>query len=143
MTVLQVPEHLYLADKNDVSPLLSTKPSAQALTKWSSSAVVLIHDAVLVTRNVRDFKGLPNLQLEDWSRAVTRIPTYLQPAYAAFPFPALLAEDRRLLLPFSAGSGSVDSGAWACASLFVTQSCTSSVTFSVAAAEPAFSAALL
>jgi tRNA(fMet)-specific endonuclease VapC len=31
------------------------------------AAVVLAHHAVLVTRNVRDFKGLPKLQFDDWS----------------------------------------------------------------------------
>ena len=31
------------------------------------AAVVLVHAAILVTRNLRDFEGLPDLQLEDWS----------------------------------------------------------------------------
>lgn len=31
------------------------------------AAVVLVHDAILVTRNLRDFKGVLGLQLEDWS----------------------------------------------------------------------------
>jgi tRNA(fMet)-specific endonuclease VapC len=31
------------------------------------AAVVLVNNGVLVTRNLRDFKGLPDLHLEDWS----------------------------------------------------------------------------
>jgi tRNA(fMet)-specific endonuclease VapC len=31
------------------------------------AAVVLVHDAVLVTRNMRDFKRLAGLRLADWS----------------------------------------------------------------------------
>ena len=38
------------------------------------AAIVLIHGVVLVTRNMRDFKGIPRLQLEDWSSVSTRNP---------------------------------------------------------------------
>src|SRR5262249_709475 len=31
------------------------------------AVAVLVNDAILVTRNLRDFKGIPGLQLEDWS----------------------------------------------------------------------------
>jgi tRNA(fMet)-specific endonuclease VapC len=31
------------------------------------AAIVLEHNGVLVTRNIRDFQRVPNLVLEDWS----------------------------------------------------------------------------
>jgi tRNA(fMet)-specific endonuclease VapC len=46
--------------------LRSAKPRLGA-NDLRIAAIVLIHDAILVTRNMRDFKGILGLQLEDWS----------------------------------------------------------------------------
>jgi tRNA(fMet)-specific endonuclease VapC len=32
------------------------------------AAITMAHDAVLLTRNVVDFKGIPSLRVEDWTR---------------------------------------------------------------------------
>jgi tRNA(fMet)-specific endonuclease VapC len=32
------------------------------------AAVALAHDAILITRNAQDFRGLPGLKTEDWSK---------------------------------------------------------------------------
>jgi tRNA(fMet)-specific endonuclease VapC len=45
--------------------LRSAKPRSGA-NDLKIAAVVLVHDGVLVTRNSRDFKGLPNLTIENW-----------------------------------------------------------------------------
>lgn len=33
------------------------------------AAIALAHNATLVTRNVRDFAGIPSLRVEDWTKA--------------------------------------------------------------------------
>ena len=32
------------------------------------AAITIAHDAVLLSRNLADFKGIPNLRVEDWTR---------------------------------------------------------------------------
>ncbi len=39
---------------------------------WASdlhiAAIVLAHNALLITRNLQDFQRIPNLRLEDWTK---------------------------------------------------------------------------
>jgi tRNA(fMet)-specific endonuclease VapC len=69
----------YFADKTVLSfdgtapaifrGIRSLKPRAGTMD-LRIAAIALAHNATLVTRNVRDFAGIPSLRVEDWTKAI-------------------------------------------------------------------------